>query len=78
MFALGGGVGGGRVIVAGGTWPGLAPSALYRGEDLPATTDFRSVFAEALHRHLLANLSELGAILPGFSVDPSAFPGLWT
>ena len=77
MFALGGGITGGRVLVRGG-WPGLAPPALFRGQDLAVTTDFRNVFAEALHRHLLVNTSELAAILPGFAIEPGAFPGLWT
>lgn len=74
MMALGGGVHGGRVLVAGGTWPGLAPEKLYRGQDLAVTTDFRSVFAEALERHLLAQRSEVEAILPGFTVE---LPGLY-
>jgi uncharacterized protein (DUF1501 family) len=77
MLALGGGVAGGRVVVRGG-WPGLAPDALHRGQDLAVTTDFRSVFAEALHRHLGVGTTDLAAILPGFAIDPGAFPGLWT
>lgn len=76
MLALGGGITGGRVVVRGG-WPGLAPAALHRGQDLAVTTDFRSVFAEALHRHLLVNTTELAPILPGFTIDAAAFPGLW-
>ena len=77
MMALGGGIAGGRVLVAGGSWPGLAPDALYRGQDLAATTDFRSVFAEALSRHLLANAGDLATILPSFTVEPDTFPGLF-
>ncbi len=77
MLALGGGVHGGRVLLAGGTWPGLATDRLYRGQDLAVTTDFRSVFAEALHRHLLVNQTAVAAILPGFTIDPAAFPGLY-
>jgi uncharacterized protein (DUF1501 family) len=78
MMALGGGIAGGRVLLAGDTWPGLAPEGLYRGQDLPVTTDFRSVFAEALHRHLLVNVAELAAILPGFTADATDFPGLYS
>jgi uncharacterized protein (DUF1501 family) len=76
MFALGGGIAGGRVLVRGG-WPGLAPDALHRGQDLAVTTDFRSVFAEALQRHLGAGATELAAVLPGFAIDPATFPGLF-
>ncbi|MEO6027226.1 MAG: DUF1501 domain-containing protein [Candidatus Binatia bacterium] len=77
MLALGGGIAGGRVLLRG-AWPGLAPDALFRGQDLPVTTDFRNVFAEALHRHLAVSTTELASILPGFTIDPSAFPGLWS
>jgi uncharacterized protein (DUF1501 family) len=77
MMALGGGISGGRVLLAGDVWPGLAPDRLYRGQDLPVTTDFRSVFAEALHRHLLVDEGELAAILPGFTLGRGDFPGLW-
>jgi len=77
MLALGGGIAGGRVVLRG-AWPGLAPDALFRGQDLPVTTDFRNVFAEALHRHLAASTTALASILPGFTIDPSAFPGLWS
>ena len=38
MFAMGGGVKGGKVY---GRWPGLAPEQLYEGRDLAVTTDFR-------------------------------------
>lgn len=77
MFALGGGVRGGRVLLSNGTWPGLATDRLHRGQDLAVTTDFRSVFAEALHRHLLVGRSDVATILPGFTIDPAAFPGLY-
>ncbi len=75
MLALGGGVSGGRVLTAGGTWPGLGPENLHEGRDLAVTTDFRDVFAEILDRHLgVANPS---ALLPGFAVDRSFYPGLF-
>ena len=61
MMALGGGIGGGRVIVKDGTWPGLAPAQRFIGQDLQVTTDFRDVFAEALNRHMgLARLRRWG------------------
>jgi uncharacterized protein (DUF1501 family) len=75
MLALGGGVSGGRVLTAGGTWPGLAPENLHEGRDLAVTTDFRDVFAEILDRHL--GVASPSALLPGFAVDRSFYPGLF-
>jgi uncharacterized protein (DUF1501 family) len=49
MLALGAGVRGGRVV---GAWPGLGDRDLWQGRDLPVTTDFRDVMAEALAQHL--------------------------
>jgi uncharacterized protein (DUF1501 family) len=77
MFAVGGGIAGGRVILKNGQWPGLAPANLDMGQDLAVTTDFRNIFAEALNRHLLLSTSKLGPIFPGFSVSASEFPGLY-
>jgi uncharacterized protein (DUF1501 family) len=77
MVALGGGIRGGRVLLADGAWPGLAPDRLYRGQDLPVTTDFRSVYAEALERHLLVARSDVATVLPGFTVDPADYPRLY-
>lgn len=77
MFALGGGIAGGRLILQDDAWPGLAPAALYRGEDLPVTTDFRDVFAEALFAHLGLATSAMGPIFPGFTAKASNFPGLY-
>lgn len=45
MLAVGGKVSGKRVY---GKWHGLATKDLYEQRDLPVTTDFRGVFAEAL------------------------------
>ena len=44
MLAMGGGVFGGSVY---GSWPGLGPGELYRG-DLAITTDYRTVLGELL------------------------------
>lgn len=64
MFALGGGVNGGRVF---GTWPGLAPDALDEG-DLAVTTDYRTVLGEVLQKRLgNPNLNE---VFPGLG-NPS-------
>lgn len=77
MMALGGGIAGGRVLLRNGTWPGLAPAQRYIGQDLQVTTDFRDVFAEALHRHLGLRISAMGPIFPGYSVATSRFPALY-
>ena len=61
MLALGGPVRGGKVY---GRWPGLAPEVLYEGRDLDLTTDFRTVCAEVISRHL--GQKDLGKIFPGF------------
>jgi uncharacterized protein (DUF1501 family) len=47
-FVLGGGINGGRVY---GRWPGLGPTQLVDG-DLRATTDYRDVLGELIHRRL--------------------------
>ena len=77
MFALGGGIAGGRLILKNGDWPGLTPDKLFIGEDLQVTTDFRDVFAEALSAHLGMSLSAMAPVFPGFSVKQSNFPGLF-
>jgi uncharacterized protein (DUF1501 family) len=69
MFALGGRVRGGKVY---GRWPGLAPEVLYEGRDLDLTTDYRTVCAEVLARHLAQR--DPGKIFPGFRAP--AFTGL--
>jgi uncharacterized protein (DUF1501 family) len=76
MFAIGGGVSGGRLLLKNDDWPGLLPAALSQGEDLQVTTDFRDVFAEVLRRHLRA--ADPSLILPGFAADPARESGVWT
>ena len=76
MFALGGGVHGGRVLTRNGQWPGLAPENLFENRDLAVTTDFRDVFAEVLRRHL--GVADPSTILPGFVADAAREPGLWS
>jgi uncharacterized protein (DUF1501 family) len=66
MFVMGGKVRGGRVY---GRWPGLAAEVLYEGRDLDLTTDFRSVCAEAITRHL--GVKDLTRVFPNFrAVNP--------
>ncbi|MGQ0765768.1 MAG: DUF1501 domain-containing protein [Gemmatimonadota bacterium] len=62
MFLVGGSVKGGRVH---GKWPGLEREQLHEGRDLALTTDFRSVFAEVLERHLGAQSPT--SVFPGFN-----------
>jgi uncharacterized protein (DUF1501 family) len=71
MLVLGGTVRGGRVA---GKWPGLDPEKRYENRDLAVTTDFRDLFGEILSRHLGAR--NLPAVFPGYSGDPTRFPGV--
>ena len=73
MFAIGGGIRGGRIY---GRWPGLSVDERYDRRDLAVTTDFRDVFAEIVVRHL--GLSDASAVFPGYTVRTSNFPGLLT
>ena len=63
MFALGGSVNGGQLYGAD-TYAGLADEALFEGEDVQVTTDFRRVLSEALIRR--AGNNHLGQIFPGY------------
>jgi uncharacterized protein (DUF1501 family) len=62
VWVLGGSVRGGRVY---GDWPGLAKAQLYQGRDLAVTTDYRTVFAAILERHLGLADRQLAQIFPG-------------
>ena len=62
LFVIGGHVKGGKVH---GKWPGLEQEQLYEGRDLALTTDFRSVFAEVVRKHLGATRTD--ALFPGFT-----------
>jgi uncharacterized protein (DUF1501 family) len=72
MFAMGGGVRGGKVY---GDWPGLAREQLYEARDLNLTTDFRDVLGELVSRHL--GNPKLEAVFPGYSGGPNKFRGLF-
>jgi uncharacterized protein (DUF1501 family) len=72
MMIIGGGVRGGRVY---GKWPGLAQERRYDGRDLAVTTDFRDVFGEIVVRHM--GVSDPRTIFPGYTMQPSKFPGLF-
>ena len=62
IWVVGGGINGGRIY---GDWPGLAPAQLYQRRDLAVTTDFRSVLAVVLERHMRIGDRQLEAVLPG-------------
>jgi len=65
MFAMGGGVRGGKVY---GKWPGLEQEQLYEQRDLALTTDFRDVLGE-LVRGQLGN-RDLSKVFPGYAPKP--------
>ena len=71
MLAIGGPVGGGRVL---GRWPSIDMAARFEARDLAVTTDFRSLFGEILARHLGA--TDLAAIFPEFDIRAANFPGV--
>ncbi len=71
MFAMGGGIKGGKVY---GKWPGLAQEQLYEDRDLDLTTDFRDVLGELVAGHL-GNQS-LHGVFPGYTGGPKDFRGL--
>jgi uncharacterized protein (DUF1501 family) len=62
MFAMGGGVRGGKVY---GKWPGLKKENLEGPGDLRVTTDYRNVLGEALQKRL--GLESLSPVFPGFT-----------
>jgi uncharacterized protein (DUF1501 family) len=62
MFAMGGGIKGGKVY---GDWPGMEREQLYEGRDLNLTTDFRDVLGELVVRHL--GNRQIASVFPGYS-----------
>ena len=61
VWLLGGRVRGGQVY---GDWPGLTADRLYEGRDLAVTTDFRTVLASVIARHLRLPDRALAKIFP--------------
>ena len=67
MWALGGGVAGGKVY---GRWPGIDAASLNDGRDLAVTTDFRQVLAGVCAHNLGLPDDRLAAVFPGFDGAP--------
>lgn len=61
MFAMGGGIRGGKIY---GDWPGLQDEQLYEARDLALTTDFRDVLGEMVAKHL--GNPKLKSVFPGY------------
>jgi uncharacterized protein (DUF1501 family) len=72
MLLMGGGIAGGQVY---GQWPGLSASALYQGEDLEPTTDFRSVLGELLAGRMGLGTELLEEVFPGGYAAPAHWRG---
>ncbi|MBK8147165.1 MAG: DUF1501 domain-containing protein [Acidobacteria bacterium] len=70
MFAIGGGVKGGKVY---GDWKGLKTENLYEGRDLAVTTDFRDVLGEVAQNHLANKKPD--QVFPEYKIDPAKFRG---
>jgi len=66
MFALGGGIKGGRVF---GPWQGLDDATLEGPGDLPVRNNYRNVLAPILARHGLQD-AHLSKVFPGFTIEP--------
>jgi len=62
MFAMGGGIRGGKVY---GRWPGMQPEQLYESRDLALTTDFRDILGELVARHM--GNPTLTDVFPGYA-----------
>jgi len=71
MFVLGNSVKGGKVY---GDWKGLKSDALFQGQDLAVTTDFRDVFAEIAYKHLGSR--DLKKLFPNYSAPEKNFKGI--
>lgn len=62
MLVMGRSIAGGKVY---GQWPGLSDDALYQGEDLEPTTDYRSVLGEILSQHMGMTDASIEQVFPG-------------
>jgi uncharacterized protein (DUF1501 family) len=62
LFAMGGGIAGGRVIA---NWPGLAVAQLENKQDLKVTIDYRDILSEIVQNRL--GNSNLGFVFPSWT-----------
>jgi uncharacterized protein (DUF1501 family) len=69
MFAMGGGIKGGRIHA--GPWPGLSDENLEGPGDVPVLNNYRNILAPVLLRHGLAE-SALPQVFPDFELKPVA------
>jgi uncharacterized protein (DUF1501 family) len=63
MFVLGGNVKGRQIY---GRWVELKPSNLFEGRDLPVTTDYRAVLAQAVQAQL--QVRAVDKVFPGLEL----------
>jgi uncharacterized protein (DUF1501 family) len=70
MMMLGAKVRGGQMF---GKWPGLANDDLDEGADLAITTDYRTILAEMMTKHM--GVADLAKVFPGYS---GAGLGVWS
>ncbi|MBM3999162.1 MAG: DUF1501 domain-containing protein [Planctomycetes bacterium] len=66
MLAIGGMI---REKKVYGKWTGLADDQLYQRRDVPVTTDFRAVFAEAIKRLFQFDPFEENRMFPGYDAE---------
>jgi uncharacterized protein (DUF1501 family) len=69
MWLLGGRIAGGQVH---GEWPGLDARSLHEGRDLAVTTDFRTVLAQLVERHLGLTDAQLARVFPSMPATGAA------
>jgi uncharacterized protein (DUF1501 family) len=73
MWAMGGGINGGKVY---GEWPGLSSDRLYQNRDLAVTSDFRSVIGTVIERHMALSDQSLRTVFPEMPQSQSGYTTL--
>lgn len=72
-MVMGAKVNGGKIY---GQWKELKPENLYEERDIQVTTDFRSIMASILHKHL--EINDLNNLFPGFKGVSSEWDKLFS